>query len=91
MRAVKEVQAQVSRVERVQRESGRLKMDGVWEMSWLQVGTRKRSPEKEAGRPAEAGVESSSRPKTSFSFISTKGTLISFVNFKQDTNFQTIC
>ena len=40
---------------------------------------------------AEAGVESSSRPKTSFSSIPTKGTLISFVKFKQDTNFQTIC
>ena len=51
MRAVKEVQAQVSRVERVQRESGRLIKDGVWEMSWLRVGRRKKSPEKEAGRP----------------------------------------
>ena len=72
-------------------KSGRLKKDRVWEMSRLQVGTRKRSPEEEAGRPAEAGVESSSRPKTSFSSIPTKGTLISFEKFKQDTNFQTIC
>ena len=89
MRAVEEVQARVSRVDRVQREEWKVKKGWGSGNVMATVGRRgvlKRSQEGHT----EAGVESSSRPKTSFSSIPTKGTLISFVKFKQDTNFQTI-
>lgn len=70
MRAVEEVQAQVSRVEK--ETSGRLIKDGVRELSWLQVGRRKRSPEKGAGRPHRRWCGIQQQTKNFFLFHSNK-------------------
>ena len=50
MRAVEEVQAQVSRVDRVQKEEWKVKK-GWGSGNVIATGWEKRSPEKEAGRP----------------------------------------